>query len=487
MKQGDDTLTARQETYQPSAFRVRVEKVVSFLAPIVIPFIGFLVCIHVASPHSWILYLALGLSVAFLLFASADLSICFFLFLLPLMNLFRLDGSSTSWVTFLFLAFIPIYFIKNLGRPFNGGIFLPIFLYAVYFVLMMIAHYRYPEEATLRNDISILFYMALPFLFFSFKKAQNFNDSLLLYLGIGFVMSSLFCAFFTYYSEPLRLALQSLTHTPLDKYDFGGIELWRCCGSFSDPNYYSFYGLSVAALCYSFAPKSKLAHIECYVLSILCLFLSLLSASKMFLIVSVVFLLYVFIAGILKGGKRALIVTIFGIAFVFLLVFYGARIEAAFIERLNIYSGDLLSSLTTSRSMILYSYLKILVSEPLRLFFGSGLHNQGIDLVGYTTHNFFVGSLFHMGIVGSIFFYSYIGTLFRSICPANRKINVGYVIPFLFVFLLCGLALDLETMNESSLLLIAFFLLINGTLLEQGQKGSLSENTNSVRGKPYAI
>lgn len=443
-------------------FQRKVEKVFAPLSLIIACLIMVFLTVHILIPKSLWIYLSFGLAALVIACASPRDSFAFMLFLTPLTGLFRNEAAQTSYVTYLFLIFYLVFFVKGLGKPVSSHGLGLLFIYLLFLVDMLIVHVVYKDNDILHFTLSYLFYLGLPVVIFIYGPWKPGLSKSLLYLALGFLLSSAVCIALTYLGEKYLLLLNAISEGVVNQIAFGSTQIYRCSGAFSDANFFAFFGLLTAVLLYSCAESLKREKVFAYLGSILCIAASLTSLSKMCVIVTSLFVLTVVIKGFFMG-KKGIVASLIAIAVIALaLGVFGSKAEQAFIGRLNLASGDLIGAITTDRSNILLEYIKVLSEGPRKLWFGVGIANFSQIELQYNTHNAPLGMLIHFGILGSMILLWYWIYAFRHFVflPVAKK-RVHLLFSFAFVFFFCSLALNIETTPQTAIYLLAWFLLAN--------------------------
>lgn len=417
--------------------------------------ISVLLFFNILYRSTTICLVCLALGAIDILFAQPEDSLGLMLYLSSFSLLFRTTKTSTPYSTYLFLAWYAIYLLKEIGKPVDKRIIPVFFLYLFFFMYCVVIHFAYKNYDSLFSTLSFLFYTALPLLLFQHGEGNWSIPKLLAYLLLGYLIASGIGTWYLYYSKASALTLAYLIEAS-GRESFtilGSITLYRNAGSFTDPNYFAFNGMAFAALAYGFLDKLKKGKLFFGILGLLCFLMALTSVSKMAMIVAVLFVTITFVSGVFRGGKARIICLIAALAIAGFLGFYGYRLGSVLTTRLTSYSDDFLDSLTTNRASLFAGYYRLFIQHPLVFLFGEGPSNVGIEYFGLTTHNVFLGGLFHFGLIGFSVFIAYWIMIYRLFVPNPLHQPLRYWGSWLLVWFICGLALNLEATGMNALYL----------------------------------
>jgi len=458
---------------------------------ILLAFLTFFLVLNATIFQSIFLGLFYSLLAFYLVFFSdSQKRITFFSFFFFFSSIFKIPGISTSVYTILITMYVAFKtallfldnrrdFIKTLSE-----IKKILFFFAIMTIQLFLLYLIFRNNgADIRRTISFLIYLLFPIALYYFEKKNISFEKILRVLAIGLIVSSV-AALPCFFSEDYGTNLYQYAGLEKILYSFISVNnynfrIYRFSGLAFDPNYYSYFGLSVIGMLMAMylTEKDKINIILAAILSVLVL----LTLSKM-LVVLLAILLVVFLAMLVKTRKSNLTNILFISCMVIFIVLLtlGPSIITIFISRFDEGQSfdfeSTLNSLLTGRFDIWKEFVKMLFANPFILFFGSGVGSSfnTIAFEGYGAHNSLLETISTMGIVGLIlliyFFesiYDYcvikeVGILTHDkkhfsvpvlvltmlLIPQASLFYLGIVSSYGFAFILFVLFLNLKTLKS---------------------------------------
>lgn len=331
-------------------------------------------------------------------------------FLLPFANIIKLSPEQVS----LFTAFFAIYVLRIIFKTgrLNRMFLLTAFVFAGYClavsgpdrivtIVTMVCGFTMLREAT---------------------ESDEYDYKHVLYaFCFGIIISSALGALRDYLPIIRTFSMDTTYKVASDEYAA------RFVGLNVNPNYYTMdvsvaMGCLVATIC-----TQKMRPIYIILFGVLAAF-GLMSVSKSFLIVLAVMIVILWLNSLRQGGTTFFKLTFALVAAGALILIFAEDAVNTYVVRLNKDSTGDLSSVTTGRSDIWISYIKVMLSSFRTLFFGAGLG----EMLKKGSHNTYIEMVYHIGLVGSALYF---WVLKASVAIKKFPRNILYYIPVLILFI----------------------------------------------------
>lgn len=393
---------------------VRINKQ-NFAIGLFISFLAF-VCIGKLFISAPIMFFAFALAIASFFFGDDNYCICFAMFLVP--NIRIMDTSRLTVLTNIMLLTPVLARILRVRKINFTAMTHTVLLITIDFIHVMY-NQNYEDLVPNIGSIIVLYYIESVLLD---RNTVLRLSQITRMLAFGAIFSAAL-----YYVSYAR-------YTDMSRFMRG----YRYAAYASDPNYYSLY-ICLAIAMLMILKQHKLYD---YFMIFILIGIEFFTISKMAILIIVLIFIY-FTAKTVYNGfsrktkffRRLLIV-----AAVLMSIF--SQFIVHMIDRLIVRSGITasdsvtLDTLTTRRSTLQLFYLGELITNPLLLIFGYGVHYTQFYGTLNISHNTFLDIILSWGLIGLAVFISIFFTLIRGlirICP--ERITTDHFLPLAVLFI----------------------------------------------------
>ena len=345
-----------------------------------------------------------------MIFDKVQNKICYLLFFVSWVYVFKYDLTKQSLYSFLVIAFIIIcLFIKK--NIFDLELSLSFIILTIYVFIISFISSDFQIMANLNficNNCIILVFASLSkkisknnyknyFIFYAMGVG---SAALLGYIGQNFIQINNYL-----------ISMRSVNTVIVD----GGL-ITRISGLDIDPNYYALQILMAISVLMVIKPKRKLKTLKNTFILVLVVF-GFLSLSKMYLIsiiiIIIFYMLIYFKKSIFKGIRYISFLSI-SIS-VALMLNYNYFYDIYFVRFVG---GNVdLSTVTTGRSSIWQNYINEIFSNIKTLFLGQGISNF---LNSTAAHNVYLSTWYKIGLLGIVIYMLYIFKCNKSIANKTK-------------------------------------------------------------------
>lgn len=387
-------------------------------------------------------------------FVNAKYRVYCLLFFAPFIKLLTIKelniGSFYSYILLFYDALILMpAFIK---RKISFKTLFVVVFFAIYVVVISIVG---GGLAGFVKSVSFLGYIFSILAFENDTYARKDITYLILSLLCGLILSNALACFVIYFmGRDIAINfLNSFISPTYAKFFAANNGSFRYPGLAGDPNFLGLYTLFLTAIIIVFYRKLHFKPLILF-LTIFLQFFSFLGLSKSYILVLVVMLFFVLYYFFRKKKKLLhvlvpiLVVIVFSLFIVQPSFFQSLMNRFLFLDTRN----GFLYAFTTQRSSIQFIYCSNLLSNPLRLLFGSGVSGEELFK---NAHNFYIMLIWDFGIVGVALYISY--------CSLFLKLKYLIINKFLFlpliVLFVYGFSLDFVLYAE--IIYFSYFIFSN--------------------------
>ena len=373
----------------------------------------------------------------FYLFVDQEKKLLFMLSALPFMAIYKISPSLPSVSFILYFIFI-LTEIKNVTIK-KQEAFLLIFFVVIQSLLLLI--YGKPLAAFASIVLNIVF------LYVFYKKICGldvaYKESLYVRLSAMFILATGLMSILSM----LLPGMQKAIGVDASTFILGTNRVTRFSGIAGDPNYYTqLITIAVAlTISYMFYKKREGKLLLFFsVISIYLIYCGFLTFSKSFYVVFAVLavLLFFYVYSAKERSKRLTVFLVIVFPLIIVVGYY--TINSIVIPRIMQRVTNTVD-LTSGRTNIWNSYLRMLFEQPQIFFVGAGANNARVlvaEYLGYenSAHNVYLELISDYGIVGCITLLALFGGAFKNIFKSILKPGLCQFI----VFLLTSFSLSLS-------------------------------------------
>ncbi len=344
-------------------------------------------------------------------------------FLIPYSSLYRLPGGVSYVVIYIFLFDLIFLFKKR-----------KIYLGTGFALLLGTVAYVALRVGGMWNYLFFIFSgLLLLYILYVACKQTNYSEVLWAFV-IGVILSSAYALAFG--GMP---AIRDIIMRDAEIRDN------RFRGLLADPNYYTtFLILAIVALmCLN--QRKRILRVLYFGSIAFLVFLGAQTVSKSFILMLVGVFIYCCI-NLLAKRKLFAGAALLTLGSVFAILVLSGQIEwfQAVVARFE--EAEDMSGLTTGRTDIWKTYMRVILQDPFILLFGRGLDAPLIDNIG--THNIYLETVYCFGLGGLLLFFAFFRKIFYCFGNvSNRKLPILRFLPvvaiLLFYFFLHGISASL--------------------------------------------
>lgn len=357
-------------------------------------------CIIVGMLYHLLMIIALIGCIILLVTSDENQYVSFLFFLMPISYIFKLSADTTSFFTFVEMAFIIYHFYKE-----RGGLKKEHVLALVLFGYVLLCE-CFTNSVDITRTLKLLINLLLLCILVSVDYQKNINSIFISYI-LGIILSGLLGRF-------------GSNFLPVDQYIKPMVErisqdenIYRFAGLYTDPNYYSVNLLISACLTIFLYHKKWINGLAFIILLVIIIYMTGNTGSKSaFLMLILPALVYNWLLIKNKRYKRVVLfcIVVFGFAY---LVFQGSiPIFNNALERLSASKEGGINRITTGRYDLWISYINHLKEHPLNIVFGNGVGNY--LLYGKGAHNTYIDFIYQLGLIGTAIYIWVLSIISRS-------------------------------------------------------------------------
>lgn len=332
------------------------------------------VCIVLGTSVHMFSYIALGLTMIYLIFTDNERGVNCVFFLLPFANIFKANSAGSSFFTYLtvFLALKLIISKKSIEKRF-------LLVWMALFAIQAIG---------CRGQITLLIKQAtvLLLLYGYFHGCQSDLKQVVLNLAWGMLASCIVANMtdvFPGISDYMRVV--RAYEVSADKYRFTGL--------YSDPNYLSEVLIVLCVSLFIFLQQKRIDTKYWAIIVALLAFGTQTISKSFFLMLAVLVILFVVIAFKRRNSNVLIAMALCGTVLIGLALVGKLTLFDNILKRF-MSGGDF----TTGRVGLWKSYIKELILNPLNILIGFGIGSS----LSYMAHNTLLDFIYYYGVLGSI-------------------------------------------------------------------------------------
>lgn len=394
--------------------------------------INFIFCIYVVfANHNKVL-------VPFLVYAT------FFASIFKILQITQM-----SMFTLIMLAYIAKLFLATINKI--DSYFLIFFIFTAFTLIIQFMQ----ENVDINRNIK--FYSNLLYMYFISKEIDYTGDdhekvdskNVLYAFLFGVLISSL-----TRFLDGPVFDIESIVGEISSTLEIGTEAYIRFSGLYADPNYYAVnLILALVILCYLFS-RRKISIIPLTALFSLFVVFSIMTRSKSALIMlPIVLFTLIFASEKRKNIFLTLFLAIGAVVIIYLVLSNKITWFEIIMKRFE--QDKNLNDLTTGRAQLWSMYLEYLFSNPIKLFFGTGISAPLLMQRG--AHNTYIDILYHLGIVGASLFVILIKKIIIKNISFKRDINCyGPLIVVAIMYFFISSLFDIDFSTNILLITIVF-------------------------------
>ena len=369
-----------------------------------------------------------------------EITIPYFLFLVPLASIFKISPSSMSLLTFVQLIYIGYWFFRN--KVVDVQI-LKIFFFIMYVIVV----------ACFCNSFSVSTYIKLfskmVFLWSVFHEMRDRSKNVDIEIcALSYILGEL---------SGIVLSLCNSSFFRINEYIRQVVEQFgserdrvvRFSGLAGDPNYFVLGIIISMCLCIVLLYQNKMRLIPFCVLFSVFIISTAATGSKSGMIM-LVWPIFLFLRGrIMKKSYLAFFISFIILIIIVLLIIHGRiQLFSNTLRRLNSGATDV-DALTTNRTKIWQEYIKYFIDNPDKALWGNGASTYILNLPafqnrGHAVHNAYLDLVLQLGIIGIVFFVNIIyGSINHVIIPRNI-LNYSIIIPIIVMYMFLNQLSDYE-------------------------------------------